>query len=339
MERPRKNSGWAASPRPADPAPQAGPRTPRSSARYTTITTVYAYPTAPAPKSRGGRGSGPEEEIYYDGQPRGPRRSYGWGGEKASGISYAAGVLPRPFSREKVAMIEKETRGQWSNPKWHEWRKNRITASVAGAIAKSRFANGRTLDVPQYYLKKVVGLHSRIRSQATNWGIENEKNAVKAYTKRKSRMERKQVYVKDCGLFVDKKHPWLAASPDGIVVDAYTNEILCLLEVKCPYNYRNMTVSEACQDKNFCLETDGGFYWLKTTHPHYTQVQVQMKTSGVHNIDFVVYTKCDIVIVPVEFDLIFWTQTLPKLKKFYVDAVIPYLEEKNSPPACWDYEE
>lgn len=61
--------------------------------------------------------------------------------------------------------------------------------------------------------------------------------------------------VRDCGLFIDAQRPWLAASPDGILVDSRTGEWLLGLEVKCPYKHRHSSVEEACRsDRAFCLE-------------------------------------------------------------------------------------
>lgn len=47
------------------------------------------------------------------------------------------------------------------------------------------------------------------------------------------------IKIEKCGLFLDKKHPYLGASPDGLV-----GEDVCV-EVKCPYSARDMTVKEA----------------------------------------------------------------------------------------------
>lgn len=71
----------------------------------------------------------------------------------------------------------------------------------------------------------------------------------------KSRALGRDVTVQECGLFIDAKRPWLAASPDGIVTDKRTGQRLLCLEVKCPYKHRQRTVEEACRDdRNFCLE-------------------------------------------------------------------------------------
>ncbi|XP_061493471.1 uncharacterized protein LOC133389565 [Rhineura floridana] len=231
---------------------------------------------------------------------------------------------------EKVAEIEKGTRGQRTNPEWYKWRENRITASVAPKIANSKFVNGRSSEVPQSYLKTVVGSGSAVQTPAMSWGIRNEKKAVQAYEVLKSSKIEKLVKVDDCGLFIDKGKAWLAASPDGIVREADTGKEIGVLEVKCPYKHRDKTVSEACKDKNFCLEKEGNSYSLKKNHHYYGQVQCQMGVTGLTKADLVVHTNKETVVAPVDFDPVFWETTASKLEKFYTDAVVPYLDEKKS---------
>lgn len=63
------------------------------------------------------------------------------------------------------------------------------------------------------------------------------------------------VLVQECGLFIDSQRPWLAASPDGIVMDKQTGRRLLCLEVKCPYKHRQNRVEDACrEDRAFCLQ-------------------------------------------------------------------------------------
>lgn len=233
--------------------------------------------------------------------------------------------------------IEKETRGQRDNPKWHEWRENRITASVAHKIANSKFVNGKSSEVPQSYLKAVVNQSSNIQTPAMSWGIKNEKRAVEEYEHLKSRNYSGGIKVEDCGLFVHPEKNWLAASPDGIVKDHSTGKPVGLLEVKCPYKHKDHTIRDACKDDKFCLTPDGESYALKKDHPYYTQVQTQMATTGLKKTDFVVYTKKETAIAPVEFDAKFWETTEPKLEKFYTEAVVPHMEKRNA--LAWATEE
>ncbi|XP_071668739.1 uncharacterized protein [Patagioenas fasciata] len=252
--------------------------------------------------------------------------------------SSACGRFLPTLESQDIPWVEKETRGQRSNPKWYEWRENRITASVAPRIANSKFANGKTSEVPQSYLKAVVSSSPGVQTPAMSWGLRNEKVAVQAYEQLKSREVGSPVRVEDCGLFIDREKNWIAASPDGIIKEAATGKTLGLLEVKCPYKHRNRTVREACKDKDFCLEVNGDSYALKRDHAYFTQVQCQLAAAGFQRADFVVHTTKETAVVPVEFDAEFWGQTVPKLEKFYTEAVIPHLEEKAG-GSVWAKEE
>lgn len=243
-------------------------------------------------------------------------------------LSGACGRFLPPLESQDIPRVEEETRGQRSNPKWYEWRKNRITASMAPRIANSKFANGKTDKVPQSYLKAVVNSSPSVQTRAMSWGVYNEKVAVQAYEQLKSQAVGKPVQVEDCGLFIDRDKKWIAASPDGIIKEAATGKALGLLEVKCPYKHRNRTVRDACNDKDFCLKMDGDSYALKKDHAYFTQVQCQLAATGFQQADFVVHTNKETAVVPVKFDSEFWGQTVPKLEKFYTEAVIPHLQGK-----------
>ncbi|XP_069474921.1 uncharacterized protein [Ambystoma mexicanum] len=236
-----------------------------------------------------------------------------------------------------VKDIEIETRGQRENPKWHDWRENRITASMAHQIANSKYVNGRSSEVPQSYLKAVVTKSSGIQTPAMTWGIKNESNAVREYQQLKTKNGNGHVKVEDCGLYIHPEKTWLAASPDGIVKDSSTGKPIGLVEVKCPYKHKDHTIRDACKDDKFCLTPVGDTYTLKKDHPYYTQVQTQLAATGLKTADFVVYTKKETAIAPVEFDSKFWKATEPKLEKFYNEAVVPHLEKSRNP--VWAKEE
>lgn len=145
--------------------------------------------------------------------------------------------------------------------------------------------------------------------------------------------------VDECGLFIHKEKTWIAASPDGIVTEAGTGKRLGLLEVKCPYKHRNRTVREACKDRDFCLELNGDSYALKRDHGYFTQVQCQLAATGLQHADFVVHTKKETAVAPVEFDAEFWGKTVPKLEKFYTEAVAPHLQQQRAAGSAWAKEE
>lgn len=370
MGRPRKEPAGPSSAQPA--ASKAPPAAPPPSA--TGSRAARSAPSAgrgreakgggdrsrPAASSRGARGDGGERRAAAAGSQKkaagskgapGPAEG-GAGGaparadpeagreaEAEAGPPGASSRFPPALQSPDIPWVEQQTRGQRANPQWYAWRENRITASLAPRIAGSRFANGKTDEVPRSYLKAVVSPAPSVQTPATSWGIRNEKEAVRAYERLKSREVGRPVRVDECGLFIHKEKTWIAASPDGIVTEAGTGKRLGLLEVKCPYKHRNRTVREACKDRDFCLELNGDSYALKRDHGYFTQVQCQLAATGLQHADFVVHTKKETAVAPVEFDAEFWGKTVPKLEKFYTEAVAPHLQQQRAAGSAWAKEE
>ncbi|KAM3932607.1 uncharacterized protein RB166_005619 [Leptodactylus fuscus] len=242
------------------------------------------------------------------------------------------------LSQGAIDTIERQTRGQRENQDWYYWRQNRITASLAHQVSHSKFANRKTSEIPQSYLKAILGTAPKVQTAAMNWGIRNEKKAVNAYERLASITKGREVQVEPCGLFIHPTKNWLAASPDGLVKDKLSGETLNILEVKCPFKHRERTIHEACKDRDFCLALNGDSYRLKPQHSYYTQVQCQMAVTGISNADFVVYTNRETAVVPVTFDLEFWKATEPKLERFYTEAVMPNVKQggtyRDVPNTC-----
>jgi len=93
---------------------------------------------------------------------------------------------------------------------------------------------------------------------------------------------------------VSVTHPWLAASPDGLVTDPQ-EESAGMVEYKNPYNARDMMIPEAVEKvKDFCLtRNEDSHLWLKQSHPYYYQVQATMFCTKRNWCDFVVNTTQD----------------------------------------------
>ena len=84
------------------------------------------------------------------------------------------------------------------------------------------------------------------------------------------------VSVKQSGFFVSPKLYILGCSPDGKVIDTNAGsngDEFGLLEIKCPSSKFTVTPTDACSDKNFCLEIQGNTPKLKKNHEYYDQVQ------------------------------------------------------------------
>lgn len=129
------------------------------------------------------------------------------------------------------------------------------------------------------------------------WGRRHEKIALKMYEK-----ERKTT-TKTCGLFIYKKHNFIAVTPDAI-----TEDDEAIIEIKCPYSVKNELASTAPFIKNGSL--------IKN-HPYFTQIQLQMLVTEKTLAHFVVWTKKSLFIEFIEFDRDFAEGIAESMVEYY----------------------
>ena len=89
--------------------------------------------------------------------------------------------------------------------------------------------------------------------------------------------------VVEVGLVISPINPWLAYSPDGVLVQ---NQNVCaLLEIKCPFKGKKMTIDQAIQfdasTKYLDFKNENGLS-LKEGHAYYSQIQLEMAILNCH---------------------------------------------------------
>ena len=212
-------------------------------------------------------------------------------------------ILPRMhLTEEQQKTILSMTVGQAANQDWHDQRKGRLTASNFGCVLKAK-------RITPSLLKRLRGEYNLNGVKAVQHGVANEQEGIKAFEKETGQK------VEKCGLFVNRSGI-LGASPDGLVgTDS-------LLEVKCPYRERNLTLKEAVQNKDFCLQREGEKYSLKRDHVYWHQVQGQLYLSGRTTCHFIVWTTKDVAIIPINYDDS-WKDKIQALETFYKVHILP----------------
>ena len=148
------------------------------------------------------------------------------------------------------------TTGQRSNPAWHQARKGRLTASNFGVVLKAKRATPSLI-------KRLFGEYDISKVRAVAWGVNNESLAIQCFSQISG------IQSVETGLWLDEGGV-LGASPDGLIGDDG------VLEVKCPYTFKNELITEAAKNSSFCLGIDDGQYFLKRDHVYWHQVQGQM---------------------------------------------------------------
>ena len=168
-------------------------------------------------------------------------------------------------------------------------------------------------------------LYSTFRgNKATVWGSQQESVAEQDCINAKT-----GIITKSSGLVVSTQHCWLAASPDGLVYDSQSTDPYGIVEYKNPYGVCDLSLTEAAQSKQFFISTDGdsGKLHLKTSHSYYYQIQAAMFCTQRKWCDFVVRTSVDLHIERIKWNDKFWDGIVPKLKRFYFEALLPELAQ------------
>ena len=221
---------------------------------------------------------------------------------------------------------------------WFCERRKRITSSNAKSVAKQKSTTPVARLVNQL-------LYSTFRgNSATRWGLQQEEHSVSIYTTwLHNRGSPTPTVDTKCGLVVCTAHPWLAATPDGWVSDPAASPSQGLIELKNPYSYRDLAVSDAVVNKKCdCLTINNGSVELKRTHSYYYQIQIAMFCTRTKWCDFFLRTTVDFHCERVPFDESFCSSILPILRRFYILAILPELTLKSKPirePKDWVAEE
>ena len=114
--------------------------------------------------------------------------------------------------KNQQALVEEKTKGQANSRLWSRMRTGRITASKF----KAAFRTDPTCPSQSLIMGICHPEMARFNTEATKWGCQHEATAREAYCCYQKNRHADFV-VTDSGLFISTKHPYLGASPDGMV--------------------------------------------------------------------------------------------------------------------------
>ena len=202
---------------------------------------------------------------------------------------------------------------------WFRLRVGRVTASNL----KKCLATDPETPAPSVLGSVCTSDRASVKTPAIVWGKEKEEAALQEYVSTQGHYH-EGFKMEGSGLWVCCEAPYMAGSPDGLV-----GCVCCgrgVVEVKCPYVFRDCTVQEFLTDKkSFMSMHDDGVAYLHRSHPYFYQVQAQMFVCDVTYCDFVVHTNRFTLIERVQLDRSFMANCLHKVKVFMTKAVLPQL--------------
>ena len=225
-------------------------------------------------------------------------------------------------TKEQQSLLMEKTINQNSSNIWFQHRKDRIAASNFKS-AVSKVKDNNVINNPhksKSLIKKICGYCAQVQSKATSWGINNEQVALKKYLNINKQLH-KTFKFKMAGFYTSLLWPFLGASPDALV------SCKChepgLLEIKCPWTHRGLTIKEFTLQKNSFLEVHQDKLCLKRDHAHFYQVQLQMYVTGFKWCDFFVYMTKDYFCERVYVNYCFIEKAIPKAKIIYEQLIMP----------------
>jgi len=237
----------------------------------------------------------------------------------------------------EISYVEQATRKQSETKIWHELRVGRITSTTAHLVAhtdRNNFAKS--------ILKQICTVDRKLNVPQTRWGTDNEAHGFwlhtahctgfydplhcdsyptgTIYADASNCVVHVNFSCQKSGLIIEQQHPFLAASPAGIMsCDCHSRGVL---EVKCPYKYRDGNLTVAFGESDFCLNDN---LEIKENHKWYTQVQFEMYIAQAAYCHLVVWTPGDAVIKRIERDEPFIDRLIDMCTQSWKENILPEL--------------
>ena len=203
-------------------------------------------------------------------------------------------------SDDQRRVVEENTRPQVSCKRWKVERYLRLTASNFGRVMLRRSNHIKLAD-------EILNSKLADTIPSLKWGRIHENDAFTEYLEQ---FVGKDETIRKAGFYIGKPS-FLGASPDGVIeIDGKYHKII---EIKCPYSFRDLSLEEACSKGGFYCTMEDGMLHLKKDHLYYYQIQGTMAIVGAVKCDLIVWTSKSIKKETISFNKVLWENNmLPK---------------------------
>ena len=141
-----------------------------------------------------------------------------------SSLLHRANNIKLTITVAQVTAVEAKTRDQANSRVWFRMRAGRITASKFKSACRTDPANPSKSLIMLVCYPEVF----QFSTEATRWGCQHENLVLKVFS---NSGQHEDMKVTKCGLFISVYHPFLGASPDGIVQCSCCGHGICEVKV------------------------------------------------------------------------------------------------------------
>lgn len=237
-------------------------------------------------------------------------------------------------NEQLINAVALQTKSQSNSSAWVALRLGRITASKVKQCMKKVRADGSVSNKNNSLLGNILSYTSSIQTREMRHGIKMERTCINHYIAIQKKRH-VNLQVTSTGLHISEEHPFIAASPDGIInCSCSTESPNCnaqgrkgCLEVKNPFTSDKIAIWATKPSSCLLLQQDGTAK-LDKEHQYYAQVQCQMFVTNTDYADFVLRTgakSSNIHIERINKDTQFVENMIIKCRTFFKKAIVPEL--------------
>lgn len=207
-------------------------------------------------------------------------------------------------SSNDIEAIAKDTLEQHKTSTWFDVRQPRITAS------KCKRCLLKPTTSPTKAISEVLMHNKQVQTKAMKEGIELEPEILKKFE------EKTGYQVTKSGFLISETHPFLGASPDGLIGEDHT------VEVKKLVLKEGETLEDAMCRQGIYKKVETGLV-INKNHKYFFQMQQQLYCSKRHSCYFIVSDGTNMHSDLIAFDEAYQNETVPRLEHFYFECVFP----------------
>ena len=239
--------------------------------------------------------------------------------QDANKIAEKARLVHLVLTDDEIETVEKLTRQQARCELWGWVRIGRITASNFLECIR---APADTVPAKMSLLKKICHPDTtEINSAALRYGRANEPKARLAVQRLLE--GHKTARFQECGIYLDKTRPYLAATPDLMMKCDCCG--LVSVEIKCPFRLSKksrLNKNLKIHDLDFIDRFDGT---LKEGHKYFWQVMAQIHITGSNYGLFFVWSEEEHTLIRINRDDLRWSEACMKAKRYFTNIILPEL--------------
>lgn len=183
-----------------------------------------------------------------------------------------------------------------------------------------------------------ISFINRMMNPINNFGsypkyvTRKKKKALEGYSRSKN-LNHQEFERYECGLIINPKFPYFAASPDGLVTcDCHGDGCVVIKFLKIMESADSFEILTLEPNRILNKNESDNVYYLEETHDLYYQIQLQINVVELKYCDLIFWSpkpNMDHLIIRINANVNFWNVNMKKAQKFHEQIMMPEILGKS----------